>query len=69
MTDKSYMTTKTPEERWAYVEAQLKAGNPKYKSRGQWIADNKELIGINAVNKKIDVLTEMVLKLSISQSK
>ena len=51
MTDKSYMTTKTPEERWAYVEAQLKAGNPKYKPKGQWIADNKEMIGINALNK------------------
>jgi hypothetical protein len=69
MTDKSYMTSKTPEERWAYVEAQLKAGNPKYKPKGQWIADNKEMIGINALTKKVDVLTEMVLKLSKSQSK
>ena len=69
MTDKSYMTTKTPEERKAYVNAQIAAGNPKYKPLGQWIADNKEMIGINAVNKKIDVLTDMLLKLSISQSK
>jgi|TARA_R110002073_G_scaffold53992_1_gene139209 hypothetical protein len=73
MTDKSYMTTKTPEERWAYVEAQLKAGNPKYKPKGQWIADNKEMIGINTLNKKVDVLTSMfidiVQKLSKSQSK
>ena len=69
MTDKSYMTTKTPEERWAYVEAQLKAGNPKYKPKGQWIADNKEMIGINALTKKVDILTEMFLKLSKSQSK
>ena len=73
MTDKSYMTTKTPEERWAYVEAQLKAGNPKYKPKEQWIADNKEMIGINTLNKKVDVLTSMfidiVQKLSKSQSK
>ena len=69
MTDKSYMTTKTPAERKQYVLDQIAVGNPKYKPLGQWIADNKELIGINAVNKKIDVLTEMVLKLSISQSK
>ena len=69
MTDKSYMTSKTPEERWAYVEAQLKAGNPKYKPKGQWIADNKEMIGINALTKKVDILTEMFLKLSKSQSK
>ena len=73
MTDKSYMTTKTPEERKAYVNAQIAAGNPKYKPLGQWIADNKELIGINAVNKKMDVLTDMfkevVQKLSKLQSK
>ena len=69
MTDKSYMTTKTPEERKAYVNAQIAAGNKKYKPLGQWIADNKEMIGINALNKKVDVLTEMVLKLSKSQSK
>lgn len=76
MTDKSYMTTKTPEERKAYVNAQIAAGNPKYKPLGQWIADNKELIGINAVKKQVDILLdevrmfkEVVLKLSKSQSK
>ena len=47
----SYMTTKTPEERKAYVNAQIAAGNTKYKPLGQWIADNKEIIGINALNK------------------
>ena len=60
---------RTPEEKRAYVDAQIAAGNPKYKPLGQWIADNKELIGINALNKKVDVLTDMVLKLSKSQSK
>ena len=65
----SYMATKTPEERKAYVNAQIAAGNTKYKPLGQWIADNKEIIGINALNKKVDALTEMVLKLSKSQSK
>ena len=65
----SYMTTKIPEERKAFVNAQIAAGNPKYKPLGQWIADNKEIIGINALNQKVDVLTAMVLKLSKSQSK
>jgi hypothetical protein len=60
---------RTPEEKRAYVDAQIAAGNPKFKPRKQWIADNQEIIGINALNKKVDVLTEMVLKLSKSQSK
>ena len=60
---------RTPEEKRAYVDAQIAAGNPKYKPLGQWIADNKEMIGINALTKKVDALTEMVLKLSKSQSK
>ena len=60
---------RTPEEKRAYVDAQIAAGNPKYKPKGQWIADNKEMIGINALTKKVDVLTEIVLKLSKSQSK
>ena len=63
------MTTKTPEEKRAFVDAQIAAGNPKYKPRKQWIADNQEIIGINTLNKKVDVLTEIVMKLSKSQSK
>ena len=65
----SYQDTKTPEERKAYVNAQIAAGNPKYKPFGEWMAANKEIVGINALTKKVDVLTEMVLKLSKSQSK
>jgi hypothetical protein len=64
---------RTPEEKRAYVDAQIAAGNPKFKPRKQWIADNQEIIGINALNKKVDVLTamfiEVVQKLSKSQSK
>ena len=69
MTDKSYMTTKTPAERKQFVLDQIAAGNPKYIPFDKWIAANKEIIGINNLEKKVDVLTAMVMKLSKSQSK
>ena len=58
---------KTSEERRAYVNAQIAAGNPKYKPLGQWLNDNKELIAINTLSKKVDLLTEIVMKLSKSK--
>jgi hypothetical protein len=69
MTDKSYMTTKTPAERKQFVLDQIAAGNPKYIPFDKWIAANKEIVGINNLEKKVDLLTEIVMKLSKSQSK
>ena len=69
MTDKSYMKTKKPAERQQFVLDQIAAGNPKYIPFDKWIAANKEIVGINNLEKKVDVLTAMVMKLSKSQSK
>lgn len=44
---KSYIETKTPEERKQYVEQQIALGNPKYKNRNTWIKENIDKIRLN----------------------
>jgi hypothetical protein len=60
MAYKSYMETKTQEERKRYVEEQIALGNPKYKPFKEWIANNQDKIEINNLKKELEVLKKFI---------
>ena len=60
---------KTPEQlaaARAFVDAELAKGNPKYKPRAEFFAQqyhNNTIARINAIEKKVDALALSVIKL------
>ena len=59
---------KTPEQlaaAWAFVDAELAKGNPKYKPRAEFFAQqyhNNTIARIDALEKKLDVILQAISK-------
>ena len=69
-----YSVSKTPEERRAFVDAQITKGNPKYMSRDKWLKANEtnirisSLVGIiHTLQADIKGLKDIVLKFTKSK--
>ena len=65
-TKQSYIN-RSPEEKRAYVDAQIAAGNKKYMPRDKWLEKNAVPIAIRNLEQKVDGLISMVSKFSKSK--
>jgi len=58
---------RSPEEKRAYVDAEIAKGNPKYMPREKWLEKNAVPIAIRSLEQKVDALTAIVKKFSKSK--
>jgi len=64
---KPIYANRSPEEKRAFVDAEIAKGNPKYKPREVWLKENAVPIAIRSLEQKVDALTEIVKKFSKSK--